>query len=212
MFCNFCFESRLGIFRLFLKQIVLKSDCFSKKNQAPLMALSGSASVLVLVLSIVTLHGKIQQNSGTSWVISTHRNFQEFSAIQSNLFKNDTQGTWKCALYDQLPFIYRLKLYALFINGKNGGNKTLTFTLTICRRHETLMLEVGIRFQSYISDDRHVVTVMLTTWMWSQSHVNDLNHLVTHVLIVYLFVYFMFICLSISSVNDQKHIPCFQRK
>ena len=93
MFCNFCFESRLGIFRLFLKQIVLKSDCFSKKKQAPLMALSGSASVMVLVLSIVTLHGKIQQNSGTSWVISIHRNFQELSAIQSNLYKNDTQGT-----------------------------------------------------------------------------------------------------------------------
>jgi hypothetical protein len=141
---------------------------------------------MVLVLSIVTLHGKIQQNSGTSWVISIHRNFQAFSAIQSNLYKNDTQGTWKCALYDQLSFIYRLKLYALFINGKKGGNKTLTFTLTICRRHETLMLEVGIRFQSYISDDRHVVTkscqrpecghkVMSTTWMWSQSHVNDLN-------------------------------------
>ena len=25
----------------------------------------------------------------------------------------------KCDLYEQLPFIYRLKLYALFINGKN---------------------------------------------------------------------------------------------
>ena len=24
-----------------------------------------------------------------------------------------------CALYEQLPFIYRLKLYALFINGKD---------------------------------------------------------------------------------------------
>jgi hypothetical protein len=28
-------------------------------------------------------------------------------------------GTWKCGLYEQLPFIYRLKLYTLFINGKN---------------------------------------------------------------------------------------------
>ena len=28
--------------------------------------------------------------------------------------------TWKCVLCDQLPFIYRLKLYALlFINGEN---------------------------------------------------------------------------------------------
>jgi hypothetical protein len=149
---------------------------------------------MVLVLSIVTLHGKIQQNSGTSWVISIHRNFQAFSAIQSNLYKNDTQGTWKCALYDQLSFIYRLKLYALFINGKKGGNKTLTFTLTICRRHETLMLEVGIRFQSYISDDRHVVTkscqrpecghkVMSTTWT------------------TWLLTSWLFICLSISCLS-----------
>ena len=188
MFCNFCFESRLGIFRLFLKQIVLKSDCFSKKNQAPLMALSGSASVMVLVLSIVTLHGKIQQNSGTSWVISIHRNFQAFSAIQSNLYKNDTQGTWKCALYDQLSFIYRLKLYALFINGKKGGNKTLTFTLTICRRHETLMLEVGIRFQSYISDDRHVVTKSCQRpEPLGYSRLDCLSVCLFH---VYLFVYF----------------------
>jgi hypothetical protein len=29
------------------------------------------------------------------------------------------KGTWKCALYEQLLFIYRLKLYALFIYGKN---------------------------------------------------------------------------------------------
>ena len=26
--------------------------------------------------------------------------------------------TWKCTLYEQLPFINRLKMYALFINGK----------------------------------------------------------------------------------------------
>ena len=26
-------------------------------------------------------------------------------------------GTSKCDIYEQLPFIYRLKLYALFING-----------------------------------------------------------------------------------------------
>ena len=29
------------------------------------------------------------------------------------------KGTWKCGLYEQFPFIYMLKLYALFINGKN---------------------------------------------------------------------------------------------
>ena len=30
-----------------------------------------------------------------------------------------TQWNLKCGLYEQLPFIYKLKLYALFINGKN---------------------------------------------------------------------------------------------
>ena len=41
--------------------------------------------------------------------------------IQSNLYINATQckGTLKCCLYEQLPSIYRLKLYTLFINGKN---------------------------------------------------------------------------------------------
>ena len=33
------------------------------------------------------------------------------------------KGTWKCALYEQLSFIYRLKVYALLINRKN--EKTL---------------------------------------------------------------------------------------
>jgi hypothetical protein len=28
------------------------------------------------------------------------------------------KGTWKCGLIEQLSFIYRLKLYAAFINGK----------------------------------------------------------------------------------------------
>jgi len=27
------------------------------------------------------------------------------------------KGTWQCALYEQLPFIYKLELYVLFING-----------------------------------------------------------------------------------------------
>ena len=31
----------------------------------------------------------------------------------------DSMGTRKCALYDQLTFLYRLKLYALVINGEN---------------------------------------------------------------------------------------------
>ena len=40
--------------------------------------------------------------------------------LQSNLYiKKPLKGTWKCAHYEQFPFMYRLKLYALFINGKN---------------------------------------------------------------------------------------------
>ena len=40
---------------------------------------------------------------------------------QLNLYIKATRvkGTWKCGLYEQLPFIYRLNLYALFNNGKN---------------------------------------------------------------------------------------------
>jgi hypothetical protein len=30
--------------------------------------------------------------------------------------------TWHCALYEQLPFIYRLKSYELFTNGKNEAS------------------------------------------------------------------------------------------
>jgi hypothetical protein len=29
------------------------------------------------------------------------------------------KGIRKCALYQQVPFIYRIKLYELFMNGKN---------------------------------------------------------------------------------------------
>ena len=36
--------------------------------------------------------------------------------IQSNLYIKATQWSWKCGLYQQLLFIYRLKLYALFID------------------------------------------------------------------------------------------------
>jgi hypothetical protein len=42
-----------------------------------------------------------------------------FSNIQSKLYIKATQGNLKMCPLEQLPFIYRLKLYALFINGKN---------------------------------------------------------------------------------------------
>jgi hypothetical protein len=38
--------------------------------------------------------------------------------IQSNLYLKDTQDNMKMRLYEQLSFIYRLKLYTLFINEK----------------------------------------------------------------------------------------------
>jgi hypothetical protein len=39
--------------------------------------------------------------------------------VLMNLFSRSLKGIWKCGLYEQLSFIYRLKLYALFIDGKN---------------------------------------------------------------------------------------------
>ena len=39
--------------------------------------------------------------------------------VQSNMYIKALKGIWKCALYEQWPFVDRLKLYALFINGKN---------------------------------------------------------------------------------------------
>jgi len=44
-----------------------------------------------------------------------------YSPVQSNLYIKAThfKETRKCGLYEQLPFIYRLELYALFINGIN---------------------------------------------------------------------------------------------
>ena len=42
--------------------------------------------------------------------------FYHIIEILSKLY---IKATRKCGLYEQLPFIWRLKLYALFINGKN---------------------------------------------------------------------------------------------
>ena len=39
--------------------------------------------------------------------------------LQSNLYIKGTQGNLKMCHFEQLPFIYRLKLYTIFINGKN---------------------------------------------------------------------------------------------
>ena len=38
----------------------------------------------------------------------------------SGLRRRLLKETWKCGLYEQLPFTYGLKLYAPFINGKMG--------------------------------------------------------------------------------------------
>jgi len=39
--------------------------------------------------------------------------------FENTVMLRPLNGTWKCCLYEQLLFIYRWKLYALFINGKN---------------------------------------------------------------------------------------------
>jgi hypothetical protein len=38
------------------------------------------------------------------------------------VYKRHSRETWKCALYEQLPFTYRLLLYALFTSGKHTLN------------------------------------------------------------------------------------------
>jgi hypothetical protein len=48
--------------------------------------------------------------------------FEFINNIQLNLYMMGTPGNLKIVHYEQLPFIYRLKLYALFINGKNESH------------------------------------------------------------------------------------------
>jgi len=41
------------------------------------------------------------------------------SEIQLNMYIMSIQGNYKCVISEQLSFTYRLKLYVLFMNGKN---------------------------------------------------------------------------------------------
>jgi len=43
----------------------------------------------------------------------------KMACVQSILKTKPLKGTWKCGLYEQLPFIYRLTLYSLCSNGTN---------------------------------------------------------------------------------------------
>jgi hypothetical protein len=45
--------------------------------------------------------------------------FEFINNIQSNLYMTGTPGNLKIVHYEQLPFIYRSKVYALFIKGEN---------------------------------------------------------------------------------------------
>jgi hypothetical protein len=68
---------------------------------------------ITLSVKISYLKSRIPANHKTSNI------YVCYIKIQSNLYIKATQGTYKSGLYDQLPFIYRLKLYAIFINGEN---------------------------------------------------------------------------------------------
>ena len=66
-----------------------------------------------LVKSTITYSLDARSDTQSLGVYSNFPFAEEINDIQSNL-----KGTWKCALYVQLTFIYRLKLYILFIKGK----------------------------------------------------------------------------------------------
>ena len=45
--------------------------------------------------------------------------FSMFSQLVKPVYKGHSREPEKCGLYEKLPFIYRLILYALFINEKS---------------------------------------------------------------------------------------------
>jgi hypothetical protein len=76
--------------------------------------------------------------------------------------------TWKCALNAQLPFIYRLRLYALFINVKN--ETALYRQWFVIKRH--LLRQVWLYMQSneiFIHKNtttRHCTTLLCQICPW----------------------------------------------
>ena len=53
-----------------------------------------------------------------------------------HLIYSQLKGTWKCAFYEQLSFIYRLKLYALFIKGIKGKIRLCFMDSDLLRCHD----------------------------------------------------------------------------
>jgi hypothetical protein len=62
-----------------------------------------------------------------------------------------SRETWKCALYEQLPFTYRLLLYALFTSGKHTlrWQKYFTFCVHKVTLPDKNVLRLPINFLSF---------------------------------------------------------------
>ena len=81
--------------------------------------------VLLILWVINSTIGKITPNkNGLIFLwMKTHEMsfilFFFFSKYSLTCIKMALKGTWKCALCEQLPFIYKLKLYTLCIYGEN---------------------------------------------------------------------------------------------
>ena len=74
------------------------------------------------------------------------------------MYIKGTQGTWKCALDERLPFIYRLKWYALFI---------IEITETSIYRQWFVILHFKIGL-AYIVVIKQTLQIYLATQTWIQ--------------------------------------------
>ena len=66
--------------------------------------------------------------------------------IRSNLYIKANKGNFKCGLYEQLPFIHRLKSYALLINGEKKPLKTVICYIDV--PFKTVTQEFSCKFKN----------------------------------------------------------------
>ena len=102
----------------------------SKINKILIKLVIEVSNVLILCYTYLATYWSVRIQNGSSPQFNNMQSMNitqnlctkialEYQIKQSNLYIKATQRNLKYGLYEQFPFIYRLKLYALFINGKN---------------------------------------------------------------------------------------------
>jgi len=78
-------------------------------------------------------HGNDKENQcdHNNILVNLSNNINRYTYIIKPVYKRHPRETWKCALYEQLPFTYRLLLYALFISGKHTLRWQKYFTFCV---------------------------------------------------------------------------------